>query len=204
MTMDMRLKERLVGAAVLVMAAVLFIPMVLDGPNPDRHVSRNVALPDATAERRTVRIDLADRGAATRTAAPELDAVVEDEPAAIDLTSQQEAEAAATEPSPPVTVEPKPDKPVAKGGADTNPPSEAENAPWTVQAGSFSQDDNAEGLAEKLRKLGYPAYVSRFNDGKRIHYRVRVGGFPSRDAAQERADEIRRKTGGPANPVPAD
>jgi DedD protein len=75
------------------------------------------------------------------------------------------------------------------------------DAPWTVQVGSFSQNDNAEALAAKLRELDYPAYVSRYNDGDRVHYRVRVGGFPSRDAAQNRADAISAKTGEPARPV---
>jgi len=37
--MDSRLKQRLVGAAVLVALAVIFLPMLVQGPAPDSGVS---------------------------------------------------------------------------------------------------------------------------------------------------------------------
>lgn len=195
--MELQLKERLVGAMVLVFAAVVFIPMVLDGPDA-RRVSRSVALPvtdEAATERRTVRLDLDAPEAAETEPAP---APMTEEPAAVDLVPQQQQESSVAQvPSressarPTVTTAQSAPKPASHG-----------EMPWTVQAGSFSQEDNAEALAAKLRGLGYPAYVSKFNDGKRVHYRVRVGGFTSRDAAQSKADEIRSRTGGPATPQP--
>lgn len=188
--MDIRLKERLVGATVLVLAAVLFIPMVLDGPGANRTVSREVTLPDSEAGRRTVRLDLDENSAAGGAEAP----VTVEEPVSIDLVPAQQAEST-PEPEVPAVREQAP-------AADVAPPAATTDAPWTVQVGSFSDDGNAEALAAKLRGLGFPAHVSRFNDGKRIHYRVRVGGFPSRDAAQTSADEIRAKTGEPAAPTP--
>lgn len=207
MTMDVQLKERLVGAGVLVLCAVLFIPMVLDGPNPDRQVSQPVELPAADeSERRTVRIDLQSGGTTARDAS----ANGFEEPAAIDLTPAQEAKQAATLEQPEIPVV-RAEKPAAETAKTQDEVSAAERkaaapastriAPWTVQVGSFSQSDNAEALAAKLRGLEFPAYVSRFRDGNRTHYRVRVGGFPSRDAAQIRAQEIRAKTGEPASPV---
>lgn len=206
MTMDVQLKERLVGAGVLVLAAVLFIPMVLDGPNPDRQVSQRVELPAADdSERRTIRIDL-KAGGSTRgeTASDGFE-----EPVAVDLTPAQEAEAVAAQPEIPVVRQPeksvaateKPQDEVPATEREAEEPASTQSAPWTVQVGSFSQSDNAEALAAKLRGLEFPAYVSRFRDGNRTHYRVRVGGFPSRDAALVRAGEIRAKTGEPASPV---
>lgn len=206
MTMDVQLKERLVGAGVLVLAAVLFIPMVLDGPNPDRQVSQRVELPAADgSERRTVRIDLKAGGSARGETASD----GFEEPAAVDLTPAQEAEAVAAQPEIPVVRQPeksvaateKPQDEVPATERKAEEPASTQSAPWTVQVGSFSQSDNAEALAAKLRGLEFPAYVSRFRDGNRTHYRVRVGGFPSRDAALVRAGEIRAKTGEPASPV---
>jgi len=198
MTMDVRLKERLVGATVLVFAAVLFIPMVLDGPDSDRQVSHRVELPDPAAPaRRTVRIalDSAQEPAAETGAARKLPEPDVNEPATVDLTPGQTAARNVPDEQPAVTIAKKPaERAPAQAAGDTR-------APWTVQVGSFSQNDNAEALAAKLRTLEYPAYVSRFNDGTRVHYRVRVGGFPSRDAAQIRAEEIRTRTGEPASPV---
>ncbi|HEX6928219.1 MAG TPA: SPOR domain-containing protein [Gammaproteobacteria bacterium] len=198
--MDMRLKERLVGAVVLVLAAVLFIPMVLDGPDNSEKVSRAVALPDLgqPGTSRTVRIDLdadmplQDRGVPVpAVAAPEL--------ASVDLTPSQEQAAARESETPLPAAVQAGEEPVDEPVVQEKP---ATALPWTVQAGSFSRDDNAEALAAKLRGLGFPAYVSRFDDGERVHFRVRVGGFPSREAAQSRADEIRAKTGEPARPAP--
>lgn len=202
--MEARLKERLVGAVVLVIAAVVFIPMALDGPGSGRQVSRPVPLPDNPPdERRTVRIELEGD---TETAP----AVEAEEPVSIDLTPQQQAEAevvdregsaAAAEPNTGQGVARVVEESQPKAGTGTR--DGEPDAPWTVQVGSFSRPDNAEALAAKLRGMGEPAYVSRFDDGKVVHYRVRVGGFPSREAAQARADEIRQRTGEPARPTPS-
>src|SRR6188508_1555058 len=46
--MDSRLKQRLVGAAVLVALAVIFLPMLVQGPAPDSGVSDvPLSMPDA-------------------------------------------------------------------------------------------------------------------------------------------------------------
>lgn len=203
MTMEIRLKERLVGAMVLVLVAVIFIPMVLDGPNANRRISQSVALPDPAESdaRRTVRLDLDAAASETPVESTAESSTGSTEPVAIDLVPSQEQTAART---PEANESPKPV--TSKPEATASQPMASEDvadASWTVQAGSFSSDENAETLAAKLRKLGHPAYVSRYNDGKRTHYRVRVGGFPSRDAAQRKADEIRAETGEPATPVQA-
>ncbi|MBW3568332.1 MAG: hypothetical protein KY410_10330, partial [Proteobacteria bacterium] len=78
MTMDIRLKERLVGAAVLVLAAVLFIPMVLDGPTSNRQVSQSVELP-SMGDRKTVRIALDAENDTTTRDVQELSAAQRDE-----------------------------------------------------------------------------------------------------------------------------
>lgn len=205
MMMEIRLKERLVGAMVLVLAGVIFIPMVLDGPNADRRVSQSVALPDpaSTDARRTVRLDL-DAATATGPSVADEPSTESGEPVVVDPVPAQEQAAAGAplrtaDSAMPVTATPEP----RASQPTVSEKTPADGAAWTVQAGSFSSDENAETLAAKLRKLGYPAYVSRYNDGKRTHYRVRVGGFPSRDAAQRKAEEIRTKTGEPATPVQA-
>ncbi|HEX7029208.1 MAG TPA: SPOR domain-containing protein [Gammaproteobacteria bacterium] len=195
--MDMLLKERLVGAVVLVLAAVIFIPVVLDGPDSNAKVTQSVVLPalGGDEERRTVRIDL-DSGAAAET----LPAVAVKEPASVDLTETRPAEEEVSPPEPVTTQAPATDPVPAKPLAAEEETGVAVQ-PWTVQVGSFSNDSNAENLAAALRERGFPAYVSRFEDGGAIHHRVRVGGFASRDAAQAKADEIREQTGQPARPA---
>ncbi|HEX7046849.1 MAG TPA: SPOR domain-containing protein [Gammaproteobacteria bacterium] len=196
MTMDILLKERLVGAVVLVLAAVIFIPVVLDGPDSTTKVTQSVALPELGSDddRQTVRIDLDPEA--------EVHPVVSnEEPVSIDLV-EAETETGVESASPaPVEAA---SEPVAKAPVPVEPAEQSESGgiqPWTVQVGSFSNDSNAETLAAELRDLGFPAYVSRFDDGSVVHHRVRVGGFASRDAAQTEADEIRAKTGQPARPA---
>src|SRR5690554_730151 len=57
--MDSRLKQRLVGAAVLVALAVIFLPMLVKGPAPDSGVSDlSLDLPDRPQSAGTVTRDL--------------------------------------------------------------------------------------------------------------------------------------------------
>ncbi len=54
--MDKVLKQRLIGASILIALAVIFVPMLFDGPEPDS-VSRelSIELPSAPGDRATVR-----------------------------------------------------------------------------------------------------------------------------------------------------
>lgn len=210
--MDIGLKERLVGAIVLVLAAVIFIPMLLDGPGRNRQVTQAVPLPAENGSgRRTVRVNLDPEtpvaGATARQRQPQEAQAAE--PVSIDLTeTRQTADAiqregvvragakrdsykdeSMSEPARSVTP------------AETQP---TEDAGWTVQVGSFSSADNADGLVSTLKRQGHAAFVSEFKDAKGIHYRVRVGGFSDRGAAQLKADQLRKSTGEPARPVPVD
>lgn len=58
--MDQHLKERLVGAAVLVIVGVLVIPVLLDGPPPDEPVRVGLELPADSGARKshTIRLDI--------------------------------------------------------------------------------------------------------------------------------------------------
>ena len=53
-----------------------------------------------------------------------------------------------------------------------------------MQLGSFSSEENAEGLAADLRDQGFPAFLSRVQSGGRTLHRVRVGPQGSRDEAE--------------------
>ncbi len=56
---------------------------------------------------------------------------------------------------------------------------------WTVQVAAVAEKNAAESLAEKLRKLGYDAYV-RFTKGdNKSWHRVRVGQLENQKAAAD-------------------
>ncbi|MEE9319358.1 MAG: SPOR domain-containing protein [Granulosicoccus sp.] len=60
---------------------------------------------------------------------------------------------------------------------------------WVVQAGSFSERDNAYAVRDKLRRQGYPTFVSEV-DANNALYRVRVGPMIDRARANSIRDEV--------------
>ena len=58
---------------------------------------------------------------------------------------------------------------------------------WTVQVASVAEANAAESIAQKLRRLGYDAYVRMVKNETKTWHRVRVGQLESqRDAADLR------------------
>lgn len=138
-----RLKQRLVGAMVLVLAAVVFVPMFLDqgagSPEPAPRIVPSEQLEDAGAR-------VVPLGRTPIAAAP-----------------------AAAEPADRVEPEPAEEKLPAK---TLNPPAPAEPAVesgFAVQLGSFAKADNAERLRDKLIGKGYKAFVKSSGAVTRVY-----------------------------------
>ena len=88
------------------------------------------------------------------------------------------------EPEPEPEPESEPESESAAARAQQPSPAAAESL-WAVQLGSFSNEENAEGLAADLRDQGFPAFLSRVQSGGRTLHRVRVGPQGSRDEAEK-------------------
>ena len=176
--MDSKVKERIIGAAVLVALGVWLFPWVLNGSDPA-----------ATAPNPFAEVELlpAAGTSAVRTETVELDQV----PTRIDEPEPE------TEPPPPVAVitstnsEP-PVEIAAASPAVAAPTAAAPPATvgWSVQIGSFGEVGNAQRLASRAAEYGYEAQVSDYRNDGRIMHRVRVGGFASRDAADAAASSL--------------
>ena len=76
----------------------------------------------------------------------------------------------------------------------------AQTISYTVQVAALSDQAAAEGLRRSLSEAGYPAYLVSV-PGEQTVYRLRVGAFGDREAAQAYADAM-RGVGGTV-PVPA-
>jgi len=62
---------------------------------------------------------------------------------------------------------------------------------YTVQVGSFHEQDEALALKEKLTPLGEPVTIQRREQGDgSVWYRVQLGEYPNRGQAQKMADHI--------------
>jgi cell division septation protein DedD len=172
---DSHVKERIVGAAVLVALGVWLIPWVLDGPESEPATAATPELqlpsPDSAAPIRTETVELAARVAglpderdagATDAATGQPTAVVRTTPAAAGPAQQPVAAAA-------------PPAPIAEGNG---------LAAWSVQVGAFSERANAVQLAGRVAEFGHEARVSEFPSNGRTMFRVRVEGFATRERAE--------------------
>ena len=63
-------------------------------------------------------------------------------------------------------------------------------ASWVVQAGSFSSEQNALRLRDKLREAAFVTQVEKARVGGKSHYRVRIGPFLERAEAEKSRKQL--------------
>ncbi|HFC54342.1 MAG TPA: sporulation protein [Gammaproteobacteria bacterium] len=193
-----RLKQRLVGASVLVALAVIFIPMMLGGKGSQEKLIGAGNIPPLPDDgRRTVEIPLQEPP--PRPARKPVTTVVVDEytgdlpdnfvPAAPDPAPQP---AAGTPPA--VSPAPKPVPPVAEGKETGGKPQGVADdiEAWVVQLGSFSERANAMALRDRVRSRKYAAFVEAVATSQGTIYRVRVGPERTRARAEALQERLRK------------
>jgi DedD protein len=83
----------------------------------------------------------------------------------------------------------------AFGKAQRPPTESAADGSWTVQLSAYQDKAEADRFAAGLRDKGYaPFIVEATIPGKGTWFRVRMGRFPSKDAASRYMDDFRRET----------
>ncbi|MFO1284064.1 MAG: SPOR domain-containing protein [Burkholderiales bacterium] len=93
---------------------------------------------------------------------------------------------------PPPSAAPK--APAAATPAPKAAPAPAATTPkegYVVQLGAFTDDKGANALANRLKKAGYVAYTEALATSRGSMWRVRVGPFPTRDAATQARDRLK-------------
>jgi DedD protein len=191
--MDRALKERIIGAVVLVVVVVLVVPVFLDGPpGSEEIISERVPLPgQAEQKSQTVvlerdRTDPVPANAGNEPAQPA--------PAPQQVTPKPQAESppVETRPTPtPVVQQPRREEPVARQPEpETAPPTASTTGMWAVQLGSFSSQENAEKLAADLRKQGFAAFLSQLSTASGQLHRVRIGPQKDRASAEAVAERL--------------
>lgn len=207
-----QLKQRLVGAAVLIAVAVIVIPFALDfGHERDwwGHRSSVPAPPAQGFVTRVLPLEQWSKQAESELAAgtapldtpPQPPAPVA-APAAPSSTSAAAPSAPAAPPaaaaSPAVPAGPPAASPsTASAAVAPRPPapltSPVQGEAWVVQLGSFSSKKNADDLLAFLDKKGFKAFVEHKAQGGDSVFRVRIG--PERDKARAEAlrDRVERE-----------
>ncbi len=187
---DRALKERTIGAVVLVAFAVLIVPVFLDGPSEDRDtITEVVTLPgqnDQPRKQQTIVLerDRTEPMPVAQTPAPA--AEIATPPPRAQAPQKTPAAAAKTGSA---EVEPK-RAPAVRDDAKDASPEASTTGMWAVQLGSFSNRANAERLASDLREEGFAAFLSRLDTGSGELHRVRIGPQKDRDAAETVAAKL--------------
>lgn len=182
--MDRSLKERIIGAVVLVVFAVMVVPVFLDGPSTKTEIiTESVSLPGQNGQTRKTQTIVLERD---RT-----------EPVPVSgNTSGADNKSA--------VIHVKKDQPVADKSLGTGPvksePKAAGNTKlvqaisptgmWAVQLGSFSNQANADRLAADLRKQGFAAFLSQLQTESGSLHRVRIGPQKNREGAEAMAAKL--------------
>jgi cell division septation protein DedD len=205
--MDSRLKQRLVGAAVLVALAVIFLPMLVQGPAPDSGVSDvPLSMPDAPrADYETRDLPLVSPGntpdggavgmqstppAATSMAAP----APVTPPAASSTASAALASTPATSPANP------PAAPAPNAPAPSAAPLPATTAAgdYAVSFGTYATTTAADAMIASLRASQLPGFREATMANGKPAWRVRIGPYATRadaEIARLRASHVRDEAG---------
>lgn len=186
--MNIQLKQRLVGAVVLVSLAVIFIPMILpgggelsgsiDGSNvpqpPDYRFPAPRPAPEAPAMAAAPPVPLKGEPSLAQSATGGSPAKAAEAP-------KKTSQAAPAKGADRDTAKP-PTKPATKSSPKppVKTPAKAATSDkgvqrWVVQVGSFAKQRNAQQLRDRLRKQGYASFMERVDGKLRTTYRVRVG-----------------------------
>ncbi len=192
--MDRALKERIIGAIVLVALVVLVVPVFLDGPPESGEIiSERVPLPGQDDQKtQTVVLErqrdepMPSQQDPAPAKATEEPAVVVAKPEPVAMTERQ------PEPQQP---EPERSAPIPSKPAETTPAvvqAASATGMFAVQLGSFSNQQNAERLAADLRKQGFAAFLSQLSTPEGQLHRVRVGPQKDREAAEAMAARLAR------------
>lgn len=213
--MEPALKQRLVGAVVLVALAVIFLPMLIKGPAPESGVG-DVSLelpPGPEGEFETRELPLVTPGATPRDGVVGMDlpgAETDDGSLPTVDAGQRAARDAADEPivnedTADLAEAPAPPPPGASPAAPRSETPSSEMFPpptaggdWAVSFGTYSTTAAADRMVGDLRASQLPGFRERATVDGRTVYRVRIGPYASRaeaEAARLRAAHVRDDVG---------
>ncbi|PTS82800.1 cell division protein [Pseudomonas sp. HMWF032] len=180
--LDKGLKQRMVGALVLLALAVIFLPMLLSREDESRRVQVDAPEMPAAPEMPSLEVQ------AVAVPVPQL---LPDEPVGSGAMQSPEPVEAPSLEQPAVAAVPAPAAALVAAPPAAPSKLDANSLPisWSVQLASLSSSDGAQKLQKTLRTQGYNAYI-RSVDGMN---RVFVGPLIERAEADRLRDQLNRQ-----------
>ncbi len=193
--MDTALRNRLTGAVILVLLAVLLLPELLTGAGgtATRTPSTAGATPEGGAPLQTLQIDLSGTARGPAGSAPPPPEAMDGQAEGLDVDPAAPPpvvrlpvpEAITT--APPTAAPPAAAPPAAVAPPTTAPPKAAPVDPtatrFYVQVGTFATRERAETAQKDLARRGFKVIINETTSGARRLHRVRVGPVADRAAA---------------------
>ena len=196
-------KHRILGAIIVVSLAVIFLPMILsdsnapprpgvpasklsEAPQPETKVFR---MPAASLQS-TPAPTTAGVGASQPETTTFREPVIE--PAAPTSAASHAKTLEQKVPNKPVSAPPR--EQVASQGV-TKPDTQSKAEGWILQVGTFSSDENAKRLRDRLQKDGFLVNLQNVELKGRKVVRVRVGPFRQKHVAMEARAKIEKEVG---------
>ena len=94
---------------------------------------------------------------------------------------------------PPPRPSPPPPRPSPPPPVTTSTPAPAVAEGFIIQVLSTRDETRAQRVLNQLKQGGYRAFLSPVKVGTQVNYRVRIGPFPSRQPAENKAKEVNGK-----------
>ena len=210
--MEVELKQRLVGASVIIALAIIFIPMIFDDTKVSQNQSLTIEIPEEPSglKHRVLNIDtvqtpvkhdlnnnkttdIADT--IEYTEPPEVidKPIVKKEETIINMVDNSKKNAKQIKQLPPVVEKSTPKSEINNKTVKGNKPliveSNARNTYW-VKFGSFSQQKNAQQLKAKIINAGYNAIVEHNIDDN--VYKVHSEFLSNRKSAETLSSKIQK------------
>jgi len=190
--MEQKLKERLIGAAVLVAVAVFFIPIIFtDSPETEVISGSNIPeKPETNFNSRIIPvIESDDKSSLT----PIESENIESENIGSGESKQNDGLIIKQKVVAEKVISAKENKAEKKLSTEVEENTTVGLSAWIVQLGSFIEEDNAQSLNKKLRTAGYPSFVEPLKRDGKISYRVKVGPEIKRSEADMLLKKLKEK-----------
>ena len=214
---EVNIKQRIVGAIVLVSLGIIVIPMLLDGEKDQQqnisnsnipvlpsHLDKKiapVASPKPRYQPRPVSVrpidELTDTSMSETDTAKADKAKMPGEQAASQAKKSQAPQQQSLKPEANTMqnnqAASKNTSAALNYGTASKPKTSRIESGFTIQVGSFGNKANAFSLRDKLRKDDYRAYIESVTITEGVRYRVRVGPFLKYDEAEDNRDKLKQQ-----------
>jgi len=189
--MERALKERIIGAVVLVAFAVLVVPIFLDGaPKDSVIITEKILLPgQKEQDLKTIVLERERLNPIPSINSTNLDnkkIVTTQLDKSTDLLLDSNLESDSKK----LPSTKKLDENDSKSQIGISENLKSSTGMWTVQLGSFSSRESAEKLYSDLRKQGYAVFLSAFENDMGQFHRVRIGPQKDKKSANLMAEKL--------------